>query len=926
MAQPLSSQQNSDQSANASSNSNQYIYSFSDASTSIQSPSLYVHAVTSAYKVTPSSSRQQIEKTDHLLKEQLHNFRQESSQQTQKYERAIRRALLENENVRKINVKLIAQLQDLEEEEGNVKSSLEMLDAMVHQSKQHLRENEISKQNVVLRCEDLERRNTQLFAELNITSDEMQMQKVQMETMKSTSAERWAKMQQMTVGCQKQDELVTSLCDSLETSSHSYNKLRINFNTVLAEQENARLEMERLQIEKDEDLLRRINVEAHMAKSKRQLAELRTRLHKYEETKHDAALDDEEGYLCDVSVNKIKEKWSEKLGMVKAAMQQATSDHAEVAELKSVEVECLSRDSGSQEDTEQATMLQHFATCTDKTTSECTQHDNDSIPAASRAAELLTENIDLRKHVALLKEGLRDFGKIRDAMADITAERDMLLLELESTNGARLAKQNMEEKQDDLVASYEEVNDLRRALAVTTEKLQKAERTESSLRTRLLSVSSERDELDGYLKDLNKIILEPQTCKGINHGDESKPCQSMSSEKVYVNIKSEFRSMLSSIEDLQDALNGQKLRVEELIAQQSRLELSTREKYIELSGLLDENKRQITSLESENKTLASELEERSAKHDHVQLQLDQASEFLEELRMQLSLKASTLDDELARQRKERKEFDAIVTDKNSALALVSKLQEQVRESNKSNLQLQEQVDLLQVDRALLLEKKSELMKELHNASEQTHSMRQSLKKAKDCNESIREQMSMSRRKLDEHIALVSKRAEEENFLQQRNAELVEALQSNNNMLIESRKTNERLQKELSDYKIGLTAVYEKVKAQNEETELLRKQVSVQNEDIKSLRLQQNEKNSLLLVFEQQLKSIYFNLISGDHSDGNFTFDELLVLMESETSKQQVKLKEVTEENAILEQQVYILSKQVSECRRENKEFLQGTVA
>ena len=937
MADPVSSQQNSDQSAHnmSSSSSNQYIYSFSDASASIQSPSLH----DSVNAVTPSSSHRQIVETDEdqQLKEQLHNLRQESSQQTQKYERAIRRALLENEYVRKINVKLIAKLQYLEEEEDNVKSSLQMLDAVVHQSKQCMREMEVTKQNAMGRCRDLEGRNRQLFTELNITSNEVQRQKLKMETMQSTSVERDARMKQMEIASQKQDEMVAFLRDSLETSSQSYNKLRINLNTVLGERENARFEVERLQIEKDDDLLRRIDAEAHMAKSKREIEELRKRLRTFEETKHDATLDGEEGDL-NSSVTKIEESWDEKLEMVKAAMEQATSDQAEVDEVKFAPAKALSRDPGSDEDTERATMLRHFVTGMDRASSECEQNDDDPIQATSKANELYAENVDLRKQVTMLKEGLQDFEKIRDAIADISAERDMLFLKLESASKCRSADNHtMEEKQDELVASHEEVEELRGALTMATEKLQKSDAEKSSLLSQLVSVAGERDELNAYLIHLNKNLLDPTNCTSTYDGGESEIYQSESSQNVYMNIKSKFQSMQSAIQCLQDSLNGEKKKVEELHAHMADVEMSTQEKMRMLNALLDEKQRQISSLQSENRVLSqtkhqimSEMEERSAKHDHVQLQLDQASEFLEELRVQLSSRSTILDDELTRQKEEREELDAIVVslkaDKEKALTLASELEDQIRESKKSSSQLQEQVELLQVGRVLLLEQKSELIKELQNASEKTNFMRQSLKEVENSNKSIREQLSTSKRKVDEHIALEFKRAQENNLLQQQNTELVESLQSKINMLIDSRKFIQQLQKELSDYKIGLATVYQNIKSQNIEIELLRKQVSEQNEDLKLLRLQKSEADSLLIDREQQLQSFCYDLLPGEHDDSNLTFDELMFLLKSEASNQQLKLEEATDENAILEQQVYILSKQVSECRRENKELLRGAVA
>jgi hypothetical protein len=81
---------------------------------------------------------------------------------------------------------------------------------------------------------------------MEMLSDERQRQQSQMETMQSSQAEKETKLEQMEMTSQRQDELVTSLRDSLQISSHSYNKLRINYNTVLGERENACLEVERL--------------------------------------------------------------------------------------------------------------------------------------------------------------------------------------------------------------------------------------------------------------------------------------------------------------------------------------------------------------------------------------------------------------------------------------------------------------------------------------------------------------------------------------------------------------------------------------------------------------------------------------------------------------------------------------------------------
>jgi hypothetical protein len=142
MANPISpQQQNSDLSAHTSSSSGQFIYSFSDASSSHPTSNQSDCSSTRVNIVSPSNKtdKQVEDEKSHLLS-QLHNLRQQSSHQSLQYERAIRRALLENEYVRKINVKLVTKLNSLEEDSGGVKSSLQMLDSVVQQSGQTFHE------------------------------------------------------------------------------------------------------------------------------------------------------------------------------------------------------------------------------------------------------------------------------------------------------------------------------------------------------------------------------------------------------------------------------------------------------------------------------------------------------------------------------------------------------------------------------------------------------------------------------------------------------------------------------------------------------------------------------------------------------------------------------------------------------------------
>jgi hypothetical protein len=159
---------------------------------------------------------------------------------------------------------------------------------------------------------------------MEMLSDERQRQQSQMETMQSSQAKKETKLEQMEMTSQRQDELVTSLRDSLQISSHSYNKLRINYNTVLGERENARLEVERLRMEKDEDLLRRIDAEASVAKSKRELRELREQLDRLEGSKYNT--DEQKLEQPDID----EEEWEDKLDAIKSTMEQASSNRTVV--------------------------------------------------------------------------------------------------------------------------------------------------------------------------------------------------------------------------------------------------------------------------------------------------------------------------------------------------------------------------------------------------------------------------------------------------------------------------------------------------------------------------------------------------------------------------------------------------------------------
>jgi chromosome segregation ATPase len=121
-------------------------------------------------------------------------------------------------------------------------------------------------------------------------------------------------------------------------------------------------------------------------------------------------------------------------------------------------------------------------------------------------------------------------------------------------------------------------------------------------------------------------------------------------------------------------------------------------------------------------------------------------------------------------------------------------------------------------------------------------------------------------------------------LQQSTADVIDKLKSKQNS--ETKKLNrkiELLHKELGDYKIGLSTVYEKVKLQSADLAELRTQLAAQNDEIGSLREQNSEASLFISDCQSRLKTLCAS-VCGASCPSNLTFDEMFELLHNETSK------------------------------------------
>jgi chromosome segregation ATPase len=924
MANQLPSLQSSTtaSSAHSFSSSNQFIYSFSDATSSYPTST---HESSSVNVVTPTHSRR-TDDANEQLQLQLHHLRQQASQESLEYERAMRRAVLENEYVRKINVKLIAKLQGLEGDGDSVKSSLQMLDTVVQQSKQLMREMDESKREVVHRLLDAEGGNRQLTNEIEMASDAMRKCQLELEAIQSKSEERERRLEQMEVTSHQKDELVAELRDTLATSSHSYNKLRINCNTLQAEKENARLEVHKLLMEKDEDLLRRIDAEAHIAKSKRELGELKRRLELFEEAK----LCGDSEHVDGGSETSMEEDWENRIEAVKAILKQATSERSAEVEGAQEEHSSDSQESVVGERLDDSARIRDILTAMDQISTQSTPKSVDDTSQNSQLTALAAENADLRNQISLLK-GLQDFDSIQKAIAGITAERDELITKLEIIDSDTSAK---------IQEGRVEVNQLKEEIATVTKKLQTADAAAISLSNQLLSTESERDDLKGLLLEFHEHLLsmaernefslkesrfesrglEPSST---NDDDlksdafmepEAEICEHKSIES---DVMSAFQAIQSRLVHLEQSLDCEQKRVEQHDLEKAKLEGDNNAKIYSLTAQLNEYRERISNLEATNEKLVKskqrltlDMEERSAMHDHAQLEFDQASEFLNEIKMQLAAKSSALDLQSTEQKQERERLESTIAslehDREQSALLVADLNNQLREVQKVAYQMKERVQMLEVDRALIYATKND----------EITSVKQLLKEEKDNSKTLKEQLQVIRIKLDQSSEMESMWSDRIKLLQQ-NSELAEKHGHKCEELTKLNSTIEHLQSEVNSYKVRLSSAYEKVEAQNKLVTVKRKNISALQDEIISLSFQNDEIKSNITRHESSLRSI----CSSGPCQSKLTFDEMLLQLKRDKKKQQEKLEATLDENDILEQQVHILSTEVSKCKRERKELL-----
>jgi chromosome segregation ATPase len=436
------------------------------------------------------------------------------------------------------------------------------------------------------------------------------------------------------------------------------------------------------------------------------------------------------------------------------------------------------------------------------------------------------------------------------------------------------------------------------------------------------------DCIESLKKYLHEVVLQNQASvlshrQGAINDEDIESCPSSSSDVAFMESsviicdhKSTMSDIISSFQSMQSIITN--IQESHLVAM-THAEITTKEKVNALNeqvvALQAENRKLVES----NRRITSEMEERSAEHDHMQLQIDQSTEFLSELRMQLASKTSALDTELMEQNKEREIVASLESDKQKSLLVSSYLREQLKKEKESVIQLQDRVKLLEVDRVLLCANKQELTTQLHATISTIKFLKQSLKDEESSSENLREQLDKTKHLLSESVALESQRLDEICNLQQSTADVIDKLKSKQNS--ETKKLNrkiELLHKELGDYKIGLSTVYEKVKLQSADLAELRTQLAAQNDEIGSLRLQNSEASLFISDCQSRLKTLCAS-VCGASCPSNLTFDEMFELLHNETSKSR-------DENAILEHQVFILSKEVSKCKRENTELSKASTS
>ncbi|KAL7482979.1 hypothetical protein ACHAW6_008628 [Cyclotella cf. meneghiniana] len=982
--------------------SDEFICSFSDSYSSPRSSfesahrSERSHNVTDSNIVTPTNSPHlktcnhdnEANNVQRLLSE-LHNLQEQSSRQNREYERAIRRALLENEYVRKINAKLVAKLESQTSEEENTKTSLKRLESVAQCYKDLMVELVDGKRNAEERAVELEGRNRTLARELEITADISRKQQMEMDKILSESREKDAKLKELEREGHETDGIVTELRNSLLISSHTYNKLRIELNTVIGERENARLKVEELLMEKDDDVLRRVNAEAAFAKAKRELNELRQRLNTFSVAQKITSLqgeNDVNGMVMILGREKGelqshaefemedsvhgKSTWE----IVTTAVEQSTSEHA--AGLSEPEKEkenfLIQLQSMVAESAEREAKILTITTAMEKRPpGDVLVTEDGSSLYASRMADLVAENPDLREQVATKKDALQDLTRNSRALVDITADRDMPVLKLKNitaekeesdllllttteqigtsnTDVNHLSKTHKTTRVE-LAAANEEVSAMKNELILTKELLEKANAMEVFLRCQLKSTNEALDSMTLKFKSAAEEIALLKVCIDDFSG-VLKPAETGSGENRVCcrgacdsNYVSSDDAKLESVSDSAELDRNQNYHISIFTAMKSVVQ-SLQSQNNDLLTVLacaknetEEKSKELCKLESannvlnqSNQQLMEEIEKASIKCDHFQLQLDQASDAAER-------KISFLNTKLLQQMKEHNKLDNLVMslekEKEDALAHISVLTGELCKASKSasvqQKELQQRFQLCELDRKSILAHSKGLTSELKNATDKVASLMLSSRDEKKSSESLQNQLSNLKVMLDESTVLLSKKSKEIIILQEHNAKFHEKLERRMLKEKELCRTIKLLKNELDDCKLDLSTTSDQLKLLEADNDCLHEQVKVQNDEIVLLRLQKNDAEAHVKGYECSVRSL---CLSYGLTHPGPSCDEMLVILESECSKQrdrtnsmEMELEAVQDENAILEQQVHFLSKEVSKCNRENRE-LSATIA
>ncbi|KAL7517347.1 hypothetical protein ACHAWX_002276 [Stephanocyclus meneghinianus] len=979
--------------------SDEFICSFTDSNSSPRSSfesahrSERYHNVTDSNIVTPTNSPH-LKTCNHdneannvqRLVSELHNLQEQSSRQNREYERAIRRALLENEYVRKINAKLVAKLESQTSEEENTKTSLKRLESVVQCSKDLIVEMVDGKRNAEERAVELEGRNRTLARELEITADISRRQQMEMEKILSESREKDDKLKELEREGHETDGIVTELRNSLLISSHTYNKLRIELNTVIGERENARLKVEELLMEKDDDVLRRVNAEAAFAKAKRELNELRQRLNTFSVAQKITSLqgeNDVNGMVMILGREKGELQSHAEFEMEDSVhgestleiVEQGTSERA--AELSEPEkenenflIQLQSKVAESAEREEKITSITR--TMEKMPPGDVLVTEDGSSLYASRMADLVAENPDLREQVETRKDALQDSTKNSRALVNITADRDMLALTSKNITAEKeesdLLLLTMTEQIGTLntdlnhlstthkttclklAAANEEVSAMKNELILTKELLEKGNAMVVFLRCQLKSTNEALDSMTLKFKSATEEIALLKDCiddfSGVlkpaeTRSGENSVCCRGACDSSYV---SSDHAKLESLSDSTELDRNQNYHISVFTAMKSVVQSLQSQNNDLLTSLacakneMEEKSKELCKLESANNVLnqshqqlMEEIEKASIKCDHFQLQLDQASDAAER-------KISFLNTKLLQQMKEHKKLDNLVMslekEKEDALAHISVLNGELCKASKSasvqQKELQQRFQLCELDRKSILAHSKGLTSELKNATDKVASLILSSRDEKKSSERLQNQLSNLKVMLDESTVLVSKKSKEIIILQEHNAKFHEKLERRMLKEKELCRTIKLLKNELDDCKLDLSTTSDQLKLLEADNDCLHEQVKVQNDEIVLLRLQKNDAEAHVKDYECSVRSLCLSY--GLTQLPGPSFDEMLVILESECSKQrdrtnsmEMELEAVQDENAILEQQVHFLSKEVSKCNRENRE-LSATIA